>query len=306
MELKPGFEEHYKKLLKGRYKDFREILFTPLRRSIRVNTLKIKQDVLLKRLAKYKLTPVPWCREGFFVENARGIGSTIEHQLGYFYVQEAASMIPALVLNPKPGEIVLDMCAAPGSKTTQMASMMKNEGIIIANDYKGKRLSSLGMNINRCGVSNTVITLMMGHRISGLSFDKILIDAPCSATGAIRKSLKVLEMWNINGIKRLAGAQRQLIAKAFELLKPGGVMVYSTCSLEPEENEAVIDYLLNHFDDAKILEIDLNLKRSPAILEYNGKRFNKDINKTLRLWPMDNDTEGFFVAKITKLGLQNI
>ncbi len=301
MELKPGFEEHYKKLLKERYKDFREILFVPLRRSIRVNTLKIELDVLLKRLVKYKLSQVPWCREGFFVENAKGIGSTIEHQLGYFYVQEAASMIPALVLNPKPGEIVLDMCAAPGSKTTQMASMMKNEGIIIANDYKGKRLSSLGMNINRCGVSNTIITLMMGHRISGLSFDKILLDAPCSATGAIRKSLKVLEMWNMNGIKRLAGAQRQLIAKAFELLKPGGVLVYSTCSLEPEENEAVIDYLLNNFDDAKILEIDLNLKRSPAILEYNGKRFNKDINKTLRLWPMDNDTEGFFVAKITKL-----
>ena len=301
MNLKNSFEAHYKELLNDRYKEFREILFKPLRKSIRINTIKINTQKALRRLQAYKFYPVPWCKEGFFLENGKGIGNTIEHQLGYIYVQEAASMIPALALEPQEDDVVLDMCASPGSKTTQMAAMMNNKGLIVANDYRGKRLSPLGMNINRCGVVNTAITLMMGHNISGMLFDKILVDAPCSATGAIRKALRVLDMWNINGIKRLAGAQRQLIKRAFELLKPGGIMVYSTCSLEPEENEAVIDYLLQTFTNAKLMDINLNVKRSQPILEYKTRNFNPEIKKALRIWPMDNDTEGFFVAKIEKI-----
>ncbi|MBW2999591.1 RsmB/NOP family class I SAM-dependent RNA methyltransferase, partial [Candidatus Woesearchaeota archaeon] len=212
------------------------------------------------------------------------------------------SMIPPVVLGPKPGEIVLDMCAAPGSKTTQIAQYMKNEGVLIANDITAKRLGSLGVNTQRCGLSNFVITMMQGRffKKAGIEFDKILVDAPCSGTGTIRKSLKTIGMWNPHMIKRLAATQKQLIKTAFEVLKPGGVMVYSTCSLEPEENEAIIDHLLENFDNAKLEQIKLDIKKSPAVLEFEGKSFNPEVKKCLRIWPQDNDTEGFFIAKIEK------
>jgi len=145
-----------------------------------------------------------------------------------------------------------------------------------------------------------LITQMHGSGFKNILFDKILVDAPCSGTGTIRKSLGTLKMWNINTGKNLAITQKKLIKTAFNVLKPGGTLVYSTCTLEPEEDEGVIDYLLNESPNAHLEEIDLNIKKSKAFLEYDGQSFNKEISKCLRLWPQDNDTEGFFVAKITK------
>ena len=211
-------------------------------------------------------------------------------------------MIPPLVLDPKPDDIVLDMCGSPGSKTTQIAALMQNKGILVANDYTIDRMKPLTINIQRCGISNTIITLMEGRffKNSNIKFDKISVDAPCSGTGTIRKSLKTLKIWNPNMIKRLAGTQKQLLDTAFNILKENGTLVYSTCSLEPEENESVIDFLLNRYN-AKIEKIELNgLKTSPAILEFEDKTYNKEIKNCLRIWPQDNDTEGFFVAKIRK------
>ena len=135
-----------------------------------------------------------------------------------------------------------------------------------------------------------------------MELDRILVDAPCSGTGTIRKSLKTLRIWNPNMVKRLSITQKQLIETAFNTLKQNGILVYSTCSLEPEENEAVIDFLLNKYKNAKLEEIKLsNIKRSTPILEFNNNKYNNEIKKCLRIWPQDNDTEGFFVAKIKKL-----
>ena len=209
-------------------------------------------------------------------------------------------MIPPIVLDPKPGEIVLDMCAAPGSKSSQIAALMKNKGVLIANDYQGIRLAPLGINLQRMGITNSIITLMEGRFFKNFNFDKILVDAPCSGTGTIRKSLKTLRIWNPDMVKRLAGTQRQLIETAFNNLKEGGTMVYSTCSLEPEEDEGVVDYLLDKHDNAKLEEIAINIKRSNSILEFGDNIYSQEIKKCLRLWPQDNDTEGFFVAKIMK------
>ncbi len=306
VNIKKGFEERYKSLLKEDYDKFIYYSLKYLRRSIRVNTLKISVEKLKRRLEKdWILEQIPWCKEGFWIQHKnerRDIGNLIEHQLGYIYVQEAASMIPAIVLDPKPEEIVLDMAAAPGSKTTHIASLMKNQGIIIANDYKHERLVMLGMNLQRCGVTNTIITLMDARKMRNINilFDKILLDAPCSATGAIRKSYKALEMWNPKGIIALSRLQKQMISVAIELLKPNGILVYSTCSLEPEENEEVIDFALNHYN-LKVEEIDLNIKRAQPVLEFNNKRYNPEIKKCLRIYPQDNDTEGFFVAKLRKI-----
>ncbi len=301
IEWKRPFIERYRQLTD--WEEFKKYSLSFLRRSIRVNTTKITVALVKKRLPQWNIAPIPWCKEGFWIDNPerRDIGNTLEHHLGYIYVQEAASMIPPLILNPKPGDIVLDLCAAPGSKTTQLAQLMKNTGLIVANDYTGIRLQSLGINVQRMGASNVLLTQMYGQQFQNFQFDKILVDAPCSGTGTIRKSPKTIRMWNEKTILFFAKQQRQLITTAYQNLKPGGTLVYSTCSLEPEENEGVVTSLLNTFPTAKLKPARLGgLHHSPAVEEFNGERYHPDIQKCLRLWPQDNDTEGFFVAKIVK------
>src|SRR3989344_125211 len=264
LQFKQKFIERYSKLTD--IDSFITICNTFLRRSIRVNTLKISVEELKNRLEKdWALTQIPWCSEGFWIkhkrEERRDIGNLLEHTLGYFYVQEAASMIPPVVLSPSLHSTVLDMAAAPGSKTTQLAAIMKNTGILVANDNDYSRLNALSINLERCGVSNAIITLMQGKNFD-VKFDYILLDAPCSGSGTIRKSAKTVRIWNINMIKKLANNQKQLIETAFNCLKENGTLVYSTCSLEPEEDEGVIDWLLNKFDNAKLEDININIKRS--------------------------------------------
>ena len=301
--FKPLFITRYSALTD--WEEFKKYNLCFLRRSIRVNTLRdsvknVKESIEAKG---WKLVQIPWCKEGFWIEHPdrRDVGNLLEHHLGKIYVQEAASMIPPLVLNPKPGDVILDMCAAPGSKTTQMGAMMENEGLIVANDYKGQRLQSLGINLQRSGLTNVVVSLMHGKRFHGFEFDKILVDAPCSGTGTIRKSLKTISIWNPNMITKLAKQQKELAERAFENLKVGGEMVYSTCSLEPEENEGVVSYLLEKFENADVVKVKLpGLKLAPAVLEFNKQKYDLRVKDTMRIWPQDNDTEGFFVAKLVK------
>ena len=348
IEFKPKFIERYSKLTD--FEKFKKYSLEFLRRSIRVNTLKTSVVELKKKLEKeWVLEQIPWCKDGFWIEHRgeekedeegnielvkrRDIGNISYHQLGYFYIQEAASMIPPLVLQPQPGDLVLDMCASPGSKTTQIGMYMENKGILVANDYKYDRIKSLGLNVQRCGLSNCVITLMMGHVFSKLLqgkdknnknaeeegiFDKVLVDAPCSGTGTIRKSFKTLRIWNPNVVRRIAGQQKQLIETGFKLLKKGGTLVYSTCTLEPEEDEGIVSWLLDKYDGksedddgndkenngwkAEVEKFILpGLKVSKPIMEFEGEKYNSQVKNCLRIWPQDNDTEGFFVAKIRKI-----
>src|SRR3989344_8478567 len=222
--FKPAFIERYSGLTD--WEEFKKYSLSFLRRSIRVNTLLGTVAQVKKSIEKkdWKLTPIPWCKEGFWIEHGerRDVGNLLEYHIGKIYVQEAASMIPPLVLQPKPGDILLDMAASPGSKTTQMAAMMKNKGLIVANDYKGDRLQSLGINLQRSGLTNAIITLMPGQRYNNFKFDKILVDAPCSGTGTIRKSLRTINMWNPGMVKNLAKQQKKLLINAFDNLKDGG------------------------------------------------------------------------------------
>jgi len=317
IEFKEKFIERYSQLTD--WEEFKKYSLSYLRRSIRINTLKGTVTDVKKSIVKkgWKLDPVPWCKEGFWVEgpmevreagkeakSRRDVGNLLEHHLGQIYVQEAASMIPPLVLKPKPGELVLDMCAAPGSKTTQIAAMMKNEGLLVANDVSGLRLQSLGINMQRCGVLNAIINLGTGYKFRDFEFDKVLVDAPCSATGTIMKSLKTIQMWNPGMVKHLCKVQKRLLETGFENLKKGGTLVYSTCTLEPEEDEGVVSWFLEKHSDAQLMEIKENdlpgLKRSPAVMGFGGVVFNYEVEKCLRIWPQDNNTEGFFVAKFKK------
>lgn len=294
-------------------KAFFDISYTKTPTSIRVNTLKISVDELKKRLEDYgwKIKqPFEEFREVMVIEsklNPGEIGKTKEHLLGYYYVQEISSMLPMLALQPKPGEIILDLCASPGSKTTQAAAMMNNEGTIIANELSMGRIGILNSNLERCGVMNTIVTRKEGGALcnrflkkSGMRFDKILVDAPCSGEGTFRKSPRTFEIWNINMIKKIAGVQKQLAIAALKILKVGGEMIYSTCTLAPEEDEMIVNYLIENFD-VELEQIKLPLKFRCGVCEWEGASLNENVRKCLRLYPQDNDTDGFFVAKIKKL-----
>lgn len=294
-QWKNNFLEHYKSITD--IEKFTETSLLPLRKSIRVNTLKTTVAEISSRFQSLK--PVSWCKEGFFIDKL-AVGNTLEHFLGYIYLQGAASMIPPIALNPKPEDIVLDMCASPGSKTSQIAALMKNQGLIVANDPKIDRLKPLVMNLQRCGVQNVVTTRMEGRWFTKTQFPKILVDAPCSGVGTIRKSLYTIQMWNPNMIRKFAGVQRQLIFTAFDALQEGGTLVYSTCTLEPQENEGVINALLQKYGTAQVKHFSLEINRSPCVEEFEGESYDSDVKKCLRIWPQDNDTEGFFVAKVIK------
>lgn len=304
MNFPQPFLDKYSRLLPK--KDFDEFIAyckKTLRKSIRVNTLKISVKDFQKITAEkgWELTPIPWCESGFWIDREnkeKPLGTSIEHFLGLFYIQEASSMIPPEVLNPQPGDRVLDMAAAPGSKTTQLATKMKNEGVIIANEPVVKRIKGLVSNLERLGTYSVVVNRKEGQFFEETTpnfFDKILLDAPCTGEGTVRKDQKALDNWSQENIEGMSKLQKQLIKSAFKALKPGGEMVYSTCTLAREENEEVVEYLLNEFpDNAKLIPIIL---LSSDVIRESQSSGN---NGMLRIWPQQYDSEGFFVAKIKK------
>lgn len=310
---KPEFIKRMQELLgeKGA-KEFFEISYTKTPTSVRCNTLKISTKELKKRFDSYKwktTQPFKEFQEVFIIKNTEPgeIGNSKEHLLGYFYVQEISSMLPILTLQPKPDEIILDLCASPGSKTTQAAALMENTGTIIANEVSLGRIGILNSNIERCGITNTIITRKEGTALCSallkktkLRFDKILVDAPCSGEGTLRKSPKTFEMWNPNMIKKIAKTQKRLASSALQLLKVGGILVYSTCTLAPEEDEMIVGFLIKNFD-IEIEQIKLPLKFRCGVCTWEGETLSPELKKCLRLYPQDNDTDGFFVTKIKKL-----
>lgn len=312
IEAKPLFLERMKLLLKDEedFQDYLKIIRKPVRNIIRINLLKTSKQELMKRL-KAK----GWNVKETEYENALviesnlspgALGKSIEHQLGYYYVQELSSMMSPIALEPIQNEAVLDSCAAPGSKTTQISMLMNNRGTIIANDIKLDRIRALQTNLDRCGCTNAVVTRTNGinlcetlakHRIF---MDKILVDASCSGEGVIRSDPKILVMWNPNMLKKLSNEQKKLCSAALSCLKSEGILVYSTCTHAPEENELVVDYLLKNFN-VKLEQVDLPIKTRPGILEWKGEKLSDEIKLCARIYPQDNDTEGFFVAKLRKL-----
>ena len=262
---------------------------------IRVNTIKISEEELLNRLEsrgfKLKKTEVPYCYE--VVEEKYSIGATPEYLMGYYYIMDKSSCIPPLALNPKPNELVIDFCASPGGKTTFMAMLMKNEGLIIAIEPQKERLQALIDNVNRMGAMNVAIMNIDARSFPryGIKADKILLDAPCTGEGIIFKDPTRKTDRGVRDIVFCSNLQKELIIAAFDCLKPGGILVYSTCSLTPEENEFVIEYLLSR-RKARLLEI-----------EYGEKALNLtkiDVSKTRRFYPHIHRCAGFFIAKLIR------
>lgn len=311
--MKPLFEERMKALLTDSedFKKYSEIIHTGPKNFIRCNTLKINPQELMERLKKKWNVIQPYSDYPEIIlidQNLKPgeLGNSIEHLLGYYYVQEISSMLSVLALDPKPNEFILDMCASPGSKTTQIASRMENTGTLIANDIKMDRIRILASNLEKCGATNTIITRKDGVALcAGLAklnykFDKILLDAPCSGEGTLRSSPKTFLMWNIKVVENLSRMQKKLLAFALKALKKDGVLVYSTCTHSPEENEDIIDFALKNFP-VRVESIHLPLKSRPGVTSWKNQEYNPEVKKTCRIYPQDNDSEGFFVSKITLL-----
>ncbi len=293
--------ELYKRLVKIDNSDeFFEYTVKSLRTSIRINTLKADLDYVVERLSDIIVGSVPWCREGFFVSTDE-FGKIPEHQLGIIFAQEASSMIPPVVMDVEPGMNVLDIAAAPGAKTTQIAQYMENEGCIIANDVKYSRINILISNLQKCGVLIARVTMKDGRAFGKFKekFDAVLVDVPCSNIGMIRKNFRHIKLWRLKECYSLSRLQRGLLMAAYKAVKPGGVVVYSTCTLEPLENEEVVDYILRN-TNAEIERIKLPLKSRRPFLKFEEMEFSEEVKKCLRIHPQDNDTEGFFVAKLIK------
>jgi NOL1/NOP2/sun family putative RNA methylase len=291
--MKDEFLERYKKLGEEFEPEKVEV-----KESLRVNTLRITPSILKERL-NAKLVKIPFLKDGYYYESEFAVGAMPEHFQGFYYMQEAASQVPAEVLDPKENDIVLDMCASPGSKTTQLAQLMNNKGTIIALDSNNPRLPALKNNIERCRVSNALVYKKDARYSEDLKieFDKVLLDAPCSGNFTIED--KWFDNRNLDEIKQVVKVQRQLLQAGLRVLKKGGCMVYSTCSLEPEENEMNINWLLENYDDVELEKINKDIG-DPGLTNVFGKELRKEISLCKRLWPHKTGTQGFFIAKIRR------
>jgi len=274
-----------------------------LPKSFRVNSLKSSAAEVKERFAGYGIgiRQMEWYEDAF-VSDIPEIGPTLEHFSGKIYFQELVSMMPPLLIRRELEEarFVLDCCAAPGSKTTQMAALMQNRGTIVANDVAYPRIRALKFNMEKTGTLNTLITNRDLRNFPNLQFEIVLLDAPCSSAGTMRKHGELFSEWSERVVESNASQQRQLILKAFDLLAPGGVMVYSTCTFAPEENEEVLQHLLSNREAALETVSIPGFRTSKPLEEWKGKRFHDEISKSIRVWPHHNDTGGFFMARVIK------
>jgi NOL1/NOP2/sun family putative RNA methylase len=272
-----------------------------LKKSLRINTLKTTEKELIPRLKKLgvKLEKIEYSDFGYYYESEFSLGAISEYLQGYYYLQEAASQLPPQVLDPTPEDTVLDMCAAPGSKTTEIAQYMHNKGTIVALDSEPRRLFALRNNLERCGITNAILYKKDSRFVPdlGIKFDKVLLDAPCSGNYAIEDEFFTKK--SVDGIRERSRLQKELLKAAIRVLKKDGVLVYSTCSLEPEEDEMNIDWVLSKYPEMKLVETGLKIG-DQGLTETFGKKLNPEISKCRRFWPTKTETEGFFIAKMVK------
>jgi NOL1/NOP2/sun family putative RNA methylase len=271
---------------------------------VRVNTIRTTAERAVEALAEAGLTTerVEW-HDGLLRLPDDQPGANWPYVHGWLHGQEEVSALPAMVLDPQPGERVWDACAAPGSKTTQLAARMDDSGRIVATDNNLGRISALRSNAERLGVTNTAITNedARNHSVKpfdGQEYDRALVDVPCSCEGTIRKNPDTLDEWSLEHVEGIAGAQKGILRRAVQATEPGGTVVYSTCTFAPEENEAVLDYVLEEEGGCRVVDYDLPLVHRGGVTEWEGKAFDPQVANAKRIYPHHNDTGGFFCAKV--------
>lgn len=303
MKLPAAFEEKMKRLLKDEYEAYLASYNLPKYQGIRVNTLKVDLEEWEKINPFNTLRPVPWCPEGFYYSSQEKPGKHPYYFAGLYYIQEPSAMSPGAYLPIEPGDRVLDMCAAPGGKSTQLAARMKQEGVLVSNDISASRVKALLKNLENFGNRNGIVTSETSERLASKwpgYFDKILIDAPCSGEGMFRKNESATKSWEAYGVKHCASLQRMILEDAVTLLKSDGMILYSTCTFSPEENEGMIDEFLKKHPDFKVMP----LEPVGGIMHGRPDFIDADpqLEGALRLWPHHLEGEGHFVCLLQRTG----
>lgn len=269
---------------------------------LRVNTSKISMEEFL-RISPFKLRRVPWTENGFYYTEEDSPTHHPYYYAGLYYIQEPSAMAPAAVLPVERGERVLDLCAAPGGKATELGAKLNHTGLLVANDASASRTKALLKNLEVFGIPNLLVTSEMGDRLDRYFheyFDKILIDAPCSGEGMFRKQAHMIPAWEKQGPEVFANMQREILRQAAELLKPGGTMLYSTCTFSKLENEGSIDGFLAEHPEFTLEEIPQQEGFCSGMPELVGSRF--PLERCVRLFPHKIDGEGHFLALLKKAG----
>lgn len=293
MNLPEKYTEAMKELLGSEYDAYLESFQENRLFGLRVNNLKISTEDFLK-ISPFALTPIPWIENGFFYKEEEKPAKHPYYYAGLYYLQEPSAMTPANLLPVEEGDRILDMCAAPGGKSTELLSKLNHTGLLISNDISASRAKALLKNIELFGAENVVVTNEDPAKLQSLYpeyFDKILIDAPCSGEGMFRKDNKLIKAWEKNGPEFYGAIQREIILKGADMLKPGGVMMYSTCTFSKYEDEGTIQYLLENRPEMSVI---------PAS-DYEGFSHGFDgLSDCIRIFPHKMPGEGHFLALLKK------
>lgn len=311
MNLPESYKIKMQKLLLDDYNEYNNSLLHPRQYGLRINTLKISKDDIY-RLINYNFQPVDWCNEGFYYDDSIRPSKSVYYNAGLYYIQEPSAMSAAAALNVIPGDKVLDLCAAPGGKSTQLGAALKNTGVLVSNDSSASRSKGLLKNIELFGIRNALISVERPESLKKKFhhyFDKILVDAPCSGEGMFRKDVDIIKAWSLEYSQKLSEVQKSILNSAKDMLAPSGYILYSTCTFAPEENEENILFFLKQNPDFELVPLPDSMRSffAPSVPGYLSEPLRKDfkeynIEYCCRLWPHKINGEGHFLALLHHKG----
>ena len=307
MRLPAEFEERMKRLLGEEYPAFRESYEKGPYQALRVNSCRIDPEEFA-RLSPFVLRPVPWAKDGFYYGGEDRPGKHPWHEAGLYYIQEPSAMAVAALAGAKPGERILDLCAAPGGKTTHLAAAMRGEGLLVSNEIHPGRAKILSSNVERMGIPNAVVLNETPRRLAErfpAFFDRIVVDAPCSGEGMFRKEEQALLQWSPENVAMCAARQQEILEEAARMLRPGGILVYSTCTFAPEEDEGSAAAFLSRHPEFSVEKVEGYEGFAPGRPEWaaSGSGAGRaELADTFRLWPHRLEGEGHYAAVFRKEG----
>lgn len=304
--IKDDFKKRMKIILGDEFDSFMNSYDNPEFHALRINHLKVKDNIIDKYFDGH-LSPVPFCHTGYYYDNQIRPGKHPYHEAGAYYIQEPSAMLPGTLIDAKPGETILDLCAAPGGKSTQIAAMMNQKGLLISNEIMPARAKILSENIERMGIRNAIVTNESSDKLASFFpefFHRIMVDAPCSGEGMFRKNEQAQDEWSLNNVKLCADRQAEILDNAAIMLKPGGRIVYSTCTFSPEENEISIINFLKRHSDFHIEKIDRKSEIfdgiSSGIKNFGEIDTSSISDNCFRIFPHKFNGEGHFACVLTK------
>ncbi len=311
MNLPKLFEDRMRKLLGEEYEEYLQCYSKPHFGGIRVNTLKITPKEF-EGICPFSIKRIPWVKNGYYYDMEEQPSKHPYYYGGLYYIQEPSAMTPASLLSITKGDKVLDICAAPGGKSTELGAKLGGEGLLVSNDISNSRAKALLKNVELFGIRNALVVSEAPNKLVEYFpeyFDKILIDAPCSGEGMFRKSSSIIKNWEQYGVDYYNKLQKEIILFAAKMLKPGGYMLYSTCTFSPEENEGTISYLMEQFPEFQVINAipEVNTQEEMG-LSFEGFDFGKpkwvdgkeELKHCIRLWPHKINGEGHFIALLHK------